>query len=787
MTENDKPIEELNQSHQKPKEEVSDGLAGTEKTKDESSDKDGPAEDLADQNPDSEVNSKDTPDLQPSIETSATISDSEPEAEPAPQSEEENKPAASIEPVAEPSAKAEEENKPAPASEPEAEPAPKVEEETQGASASEPEAKPAHKAVEETEGAPVSEPETASAPAEDSETEPASRVAEDKDVPASKSETDSSIAAAPDEDEDSDGSTNEDLPPLGVDYSEFSKELLVESLQKLLDRRPIQEIRSEVESIKSAFYKRHHAKLEEKKAAFLASGGNEEEFALPPDPLEEQYKELYSSYRQRKIEYNKVLELQKVDNLEKKKEIIESIKNLIHSQESLNKTFNDFRDLQNDWRTVGPVPQSELASLWENYHHHVENFYDFIKINKELRDLDLKKNLEAKIVLCEKAEGLLLEPNILSAFKTLQEYHSRWREIGPVPREKKDEIWDRFKESTALINKKHQDHFKGLKDEQKDNLEAKTRLCEQVDELVNRNVRSPKEWNVLSQKVIELQKMWRTIGFAPKKENNQIYERFRNACDEFFNKKREFFSAHREVQNQNLQLKTELCIQAEALAKSTDWKETTDELIQIQKKWKQIGPLPKKHSDALWLRFRTACDTFFENKKNHFQGKDNEQESNLVKKKELIEKVKAYKLGSDNKVDLENLKNFQSQFTDIGYIPIDKKDTIQKDFRDAINKLFDKLNIDDSNRESLKFRQKIDILAQSPNNRSRVRAEREKLVNKLKQLESDIILWENNIGFFAKSKNSDAMIANVRKKIEQGKEQIETLKEKINIIDQSDN
>jgi len=444
---------------------------------------------------------------------------------------------------------------------------------------------------------------------------------ETKAEPVEESGDDSEVTSVTDSNSDPDADSSEELPPLGVDYSDFSKELMVESLQKLLDRRPIQEIRSEVENIKSAFYKRHHVVMEEKKAAFLADGGKVEEFKLPPDPLEEQYKELYSSYRQRKLEYNKVLELQKGDNLEKKKEIIESIKNLIHSQESLNKTFNDFRDLQNEWRAVGPVPQNELASLWENYHHHVENFYDFIKINKELRDLDLKKNLEAKILLCEKAEGLLLEPNVLSAFKSLQELHARWREIGPVPREKKEEIWDRFKESTALINKKHQEHFKGLKDEQKDNLEAKTRLCEQVEEIVEKGVSSPKEWNVLSQKVIELQKMWRTIGFAPKRDNNLIYERFRKACDAFFNKKREFFAKHRDHQNENLQLKTELCIQAEALADNKDWKDTTDELIKIQKKWKQIGSVPKKHSDALWLRFRTACDTFFDSKKKHFQGR----------------------------------------------------------------------------------------------------------------------------------------------------------------------
>ena len=578
-----------------------------------------------------------------------------------------------------------------------------------------------------------------------------------------------------------------DLPPLGVDYSEFSKEELVDSLQKLLDRRPIQEIRSEVESIKSAFYKLHNQILEEKKAAFLADGGNEEEFQLAPDPLEDQYKELYSSYRQRKIEYNKVLELQKVDNLVKKQEIIEQIKNLIHSQESLNKTFNEFRDLQNEWRAVGPVPQKELGALWENYHHHVENFYDFIKINKELRDLDLKKNLEAKVKLCERAENLILETNVLAAFRSLQELHNLWREIGPVPRENKDEVWERFKEATAMINKKHQDHFKGLKDQQKENLEAKERLCEEVEEINRKEVRSPKEWNILSQKVVKIQKMWRTIGFAPRKDNNLIYDRFRKSCDEFFNTKREYFSKHRDEQSQNLQLKTELCIQAEALAKSTEWKETTDELISIQKKWKEVGPVPKKQSDALWLRFRTACDTFFDAKKKHFQGQNTEHLDNLNEKKELIEKIKDFDMSGDSNKDLDTLKNFQKKFIQIGTVPPGDKEHIQKEFRKAINEHFDQLNLDESNKEELRFRQKIDILAQAGKNRAKLKAERERLLNKLKQLESDLILWENNIGFFSKSKNSEAMIAGVMKKIEQGKEQIEQLKEKIDIIDQAEN
>jgi len=579
----------------------------------------------------------------------------------------------------------------------------------------------------------------------------------------------------------------DELPALGLDYSEFSKEHLVETLKHLLERRPIQEIRKDVENIKSAFYKRHHQIADEKKADFIAKGGSKEEFRMPPDPLEDQYKELYEGYRQRRIEYNKILEHQKFENLAKKKQIIESIKNLVHSQESLNKTFNDFRDLQNAWRDAGPVPQGDLASLWENYHHHVEKFYDFIKINKELRDLDLRKNLEIKIKLCERAEELLLEPNVIKAFRSLQELHGRWREVGPVPLDKKEEVWIRFKESTTLINKKHQDHFHGLKEEQKENLAAKNRLCEQVEEIISLNIDSPKKWNEYSQKVIDLQKMWRSIGFAPKKDNNKVYEKFRNICDEFFNKKRDFFSSHREVQNANLQLKTELCIQAEAFSNNTDWRQTTEDLISIQKQWKKIGPVPRKYSDALWLRFRTACDTFFNNKKNHFKGQDSDQEENLSKKLKLIERVKTFTLADNQNSNLEQLKQFQKEYTSIGHVPINQKDKVHKAFRELINQLFDKLNIDESSRDVLQFRQKIDNLAQSPKSKSRIYIEREKLVSKLKQLESDVILWENNIGFFAKSKNSEIMIKEVRKKIELSKKQIDSIKERIDIVDNFEN
>ena len=439
--------------------------------------------------------------------------------------------------------------------------------------------------------------------------------------------------------------------------------------------------------------------------------------------------------------------------------------------------------MQNKWREIGSVPQAKLKDLWDTYHHHVENFYDFIKINKELRDLDLKKNLEAKIDLCEKAEELLVEPSIIKAFNVLQKYHEQWREVGPVPRDKKDELWERFKAATSIVNKKHQDYFEGRKNEQKKNLDAKVALCEKVEEIANIEIESHRDWDEKSKELIELQKVWRTIGFAPKKDNNKIYERFRLASDKFFDRKREFYNQNKEEQNNNLQLKTDLCVQAETLKDSTDWKKTADEFIAIQKAWKEIGPVPRKYSDAIWKRFRAACDYFFENKAKHFSSIDKEQLENLRLKKELLEEVKEFALTGDDSADLDKLKDFQRRFTEIGHVPFKEKDAIQNEFREVINKHFDTLRVDERRRNLMKFKNKVANNSSSGKGMSKNRFEREKYMTKLKQLETDLALLDNNIGFFANTKNASALIDDVNQKIASTKEKIEFLKEKIRIMD----
>jgi triphosphoribosyl-dephospho-CoA synthetase len=431
------------------------------------------------------------------------------------------------------------------------------------------------------------------------------------------------------------------------------------------------------------------------------------------------------------------------------------------------------------------VPQSSLKDLWDNYHHSVEIFYDYIKINKELRDLDLKKNLEAKVLICEKAEELLLEPNPVNAFRILQELHNQWREIGPVPQESKNEIWERFREATSQINKRHHEYFEKQKDEQRRNLEAKIALCEEVEAINLMEITSYKDFDERAEKIVSLQKMWRTLGFAPKKQNNKVYQRFREACDTFFERKRSFYADNKETQLNNLQLKNELCIQAEALQDSTDWKTTADALIQLQKKWKEIGPVPRKQSEKVWRRFRKACDHFFNRKSEFFANLDTSYEDNLAAKIAIIEELEKLDPGTDVHGAFERLKELQRKFTEIGFVPFSKKEEITNRYRNALNRQFDKLKIADEDKSILKYRTKLDNLKANPKASRKIRNERDKFFTKIKQLENDIVLWENNIGFFAKSPNADTMIKEVREKIENARRLIKTLEEKVKLIDLS--
>jgi len=617
-------------------------------------------------------------------------------------------------------------------------------------------------------------------------TEPESKNPED--VPVKRKRIPSkNDAIRPEAGEDivSEGTEDEDteLPP--VDYSGFSKTELVETLALNIENRPPAEIRNDVDRIKVFFYKKLKLEAEERKTKFLEGGGTLDEYRSWVDPLEARVKHLLEKYREKKTDFNRVQEAEKYDNLKKKYDIIDRIKELVNREESINKTFQEFRFLQNEWHSIGVVPQNALKDLWENYHHNVEIFYDYIKINKELRDLDLKKNLELKVQLCENAEELLLEPNAVNAFRFLQDYHNQWREIGPVPPESKNEIWERFKEATSQINKRHHEYFEKQKDDQHKNFEAKITLCEEVEAINLLEIANFKDFDEKAEKVVALQKMWRTLGYAPKKQNNKVYQRFRDACDSFFEKKRGFYASNKETQQNNLQRKIELCIQAEALQDSTDWKATSDALIRLQKDWKEIGPVPRKQSEKCWKRFRKACDHFFNRKTEHFAELDTSYEDNLKAKLAVIEELEQFEPGADVQAAFDRLKEIQRKWTEIGFVPFSMKDEITIRYRNVLNKEFDKLKIGDEDKSILKYKSKLDNLKVNPKASRKLRNERDKFFTRIKQLESDIVLWENNIGFFTKSVNADTMIREVEEKISNAKKMIKTLEEKVKMIDQS--
>ena len=574
-------------------------------------------------------------------------------------------------------------------------------------------------------------------------------------------------------------SEEEEAPAVGDDISGLSEAELVALFAAKIESEPVQTLRPIVEAIKIALYKQHRAKVDAEKRAFVEAGGDEAAFVPSVDEDEVRFKELFAVYRNERDKHIAMLEANKEENLKIKLAIIDELKELINSEENINTTFARFRELQQRWKEAGLVPQQNVKDVWETYNLYVENFYNYIKINRELRDLDLKKNYEAKLSLCEQAEELALESQIVEAFRKLQKLHDEWRETGPVAIEFKESLWERFKESSSRINKRHQEHFETLKSEQMKNLALKQELCEKTEALLTREILTRKDWNKASEELLEIQKVWKTIGFAPKKDNNRIYERFRNACDKFFELKRNFYAGVKNEMEHNLALKQELCAEAEALAVSEDWKHATDELIALQARWKQVGPVARRHSDAVWKRFRAACDKFFERKSAHFSSVDSEHEQNLKLKLALIEEMKAADVKAGG---FEMVKEFQRRWSQIGFVPIKQKDALQKEYKAIVDGMFATLRSSERDRSMNRFKERVSNMKGG----NQLRSERERLYNKIKQMEQDIALLENNIGFFSKSKNAEALIADVREKIARSKRDMAELIEKVRLIDEQE-
>ena len=569
-----------------------------------------------------------------------------------------------------------------------------------------------------------------------------------------------------------------------IDYDQLNKQELVDLLEEVVQENDTSKIKNQVAQIKGAFYRRNREDIENKRQDFVASGGEESDYEHILDPLEIRFQTAFNIYKHNKAKYAAELENQKQANLKEKYRILEDLKTLINSEETLKKTYDEFQNLQEDWKQVGLVPASELNDLWQNYHFLVEKFFDKVRINKELRDLDLRKNLEMKIELCEKAEELLVEDSIIKSFKTLQKYHDEWREIGPVPREHNEEIWERFKMATEKINERRREHYKELQEVQKQNLEAKEALCEQAELLISElECTRISDWEKATEKVDGLMKVWKTVGRAPKSKNDEIWKRFKTSLDSFYDQKREFFSELKKQQIENYNLKLKLCERAEAVQDSDSWRITTDELINLQKEWKKIGPAPRKYSDKVWKRFRAACDIFFERKSEFFKEKRHEEEENLKKKRELVEAIKSYKGSNSKDENIEALKDFQKQWHEIGHVIFKEKDKIYKQYKNAFSDLSSRLDISNSDLSISNFENKIENYKKSSDGEHNLLKERAFLVNKVKKLKEDIILWENNIGFFSDSKQSLAFKAEFEKKIENAKKNQSSIQDKIRLID----
>ena len=540
----------------------------------------------------------------------------------------------------------------------------------------------------------------------------------------------------------------------------------------------------EIDGLKQSFYKLHNAEQDAARKLFIENGGAAENFVPQTDCVEEEFKNIMSVIKKKRSALTAELEKQKEMNLQVKLSIIEELKELVESPDDANKSYTEFKKLQQQWNEVKLVPQAKVNELWKNYQLYVEKFYDLLKLNNEFREYDFKKNLEIKTHLCEAAEKLADEADVVSAFHQLQKLHQEFRDTGPVAKELRDEIWARFKAASTTVNRRHQQHFEALKEVEQHNLDQKTVICEIIEAIDYKELTNFASWESKTQEVIALQNKWKTIGFAPQKMNVKIFERFRKACDEFFRKKGEFFKSLKEGMNENLEKKRALCEKAEALKDSTDWKATADELTKLQKEWKTIGPVAKKYSDAVWKRFISACDYFFEQKNKATSSQRSVEQENLEKKKAIIEKLNAIDDQMDTEEATQLVRDLMKEWNGIGHVPFKEKDRIYKQYHSQVDKLFEHFNISVSNKKLSNFKSTISSIQEgSPQALYR---EREKLVRAFDNMKNELQTYENNLGFLTtSSKKGNSLLTEINRKVEKLKADIELVKEKIKVVDEN--
>lgn len=563
----------------------------------------------------------------------------------------------------------------------------------------------------------------------------------------------------------------------------LTKAEVIERLKAIAD--DVENIpKTEIDSLKQTFYKLHNAEQEAARKKFVDDGGAPEDYVPTPDPQEEEMKNIMSVIRSKRSELAAEVEKQKEMNLQVKLSIIEELKDLLESPEDANKNYTEFKRLQQQWNEVKLVPQASVNELWKNYQLYVEKFYDLLKLNNEFREYDFKKNLEIKTHLCEAAEKLAEEPDVVSAFHQLQKLHQEYRETGPVAKELREEIWARFKAASTAVNRRHQQHFDALKEAEQKNLDQKTVICEIIEGIDYNELTNFAAWDNKTQEIIALQNKWKTIGYAPQKMNVKIFERFRAACDTFFNKKAEFFKAVKESMSENLEKKRALCEKAEALKDSTDWKATADVLVKLQKEWKTIGPVAKKHSDAIWKRFIAACDYFFEQKNKAGASQRTEEQANLEKKRDIIARLEAIGEDTDADTAIDQVRNLMKEWNAVGFVPFKEKDKVYKQYHALVDKLFERYNLSQSSKKLSNFKSTLSNIQEG--GAQTLYREREKLARAYENMKSELQTYENNLGFLnASSKKGNSLLTELNRKVEKLKADIDLVKEKIKAVDES--
>ena len=559
-----------------------------------------------------------------------------------------------------------------------------------------------------------------------------------------------------------------------------SKEEVLARLKELASSEETPD-KEEVDHLKTVFYKMHVAERDEKQRQYLEAGGDPEKYQVLPDDDEKEFKVAMGVIREKRAALFMQQEAEKQENLKRKQEIIEKIKAMATSPDEANKSFQEFKALQQEWKEIKAVPAEKANELWRNYQLYVEQFYDLLNLNREAREYDFKKNLEIKTKLCEAAEKLADESDVISAFHQLQELHQQYREAGPVAKELREEIWARFKAASTVINKKHQQHFEGLREKEEENLRRKTELCEKVETIAKEENKSASDWEKRTKEIIEIQTEWKTIGFAPQKMNVKIFERFRAACDDFFSRKAEFFKQMKERMADNAKKKKALVEKAQALADSTEWKSTSDKLIALQKEWKTIGTAPKKVGDQLWNDFLSACNRFFEARNAANAGVRNEEHANLSKKREIIEKLKA--VAEEKAEDLqEKVQQLVEEYSTIGHVPFKDKDKLYKEYHEIVDKLFSDLHISNAKRRLDNFKSNLKNVAKR--GEEALDNERARLMRRYEQLKQEVQTYENNLGFLnASSKKGNSLIDEMNRKVQKLKDEAKLVREKIKAID----